>query len=330
MAVLYLDQHNFEVRRDGDSLALYLNGSLERRVPLRLVERLIVHGDVLLHAGALTALASHGGSVVLLPRRRICGAALLGRGNGPDAARRLRQYEAATDTAWKERFSRMVVRRKIRGQARLLFKAIQLREELGKPLRDAVARMAATEREVRDQRQISAPRLLGMEGAAAAAFFGAYQQMFASSLGFRGRNRRPPKDPVNACLSLAYTLLHAEAVDAILGAGLDPGIGFFHEAQHGRESFACDLVETVRPLAEEWVWEMFQQRLLQPANFKLLQGGCLLGKAGRRTYYEQFEPLRATSQRRLRHVLRAIIREWKLESEFCKFPEANTLSDREE
>lgn len=330
MSVLYLDQQNLEVRRDGDSLALYLNGSLDRRVPLRLVERVIVHGDALLHAGALTALAAHGGSVVLLPRRRVYGAALLGRGNGPDAARRLRQYEAATDAAWKEQFSRTVVRCKIRGQARLLFRAIQEREDLGKPLRDAVARMAATEREVRDQRQIFAPRLLGMEGAAAAAFFGAFQQMFAPSLGFRSRNRRPPKDPVNACLSLAYTLLHAEAVEAILGAGLDPTIGFLHEAQHGRESFACDLVEIVRPLAEEWVWKLFQRRLLQPANFKMVLGGCLLGKAGRRTYYEQFEPLRANSQRRLHRVLRAVIREWKLGSESYEFSEANTLSDREE
>jgi hypothetical protein len=64
---------------------------------------------------------------------------------------------------------------------------------------------------------------------------------------FGGRNRRPPRDPANAVLSLGYTLLHFEAVRACYGAGLDPMIGFFHNLDFGRESLACDLVEPLRP-----------------------------------------------------------------------------------
>ena len=84
--------------------------------------------------------------------------------------------------------------------------------------------------------QASIASLRGLEGAAAASYFEALSEILPERLHFSGRNRQPPRDPVNALLSLTYTLLHAEAVLALYGAGLDPYVGFYHALDFGRES----------------------------------------------------------------------------------------------
>lgn len=309
MATLYLDRSDMELRRDHASLLLYVAGKLERRVPLRLLDAVVVHGNPLLHASALSAMADHSCYLVILPRRHQ-GSVMLSRGNGPNSQRRLLQYQCAQNPSWAARFAGLLLRAKLRAHARFLFQARKQRTDLGKPLSDAIAHLTATERHIRDDNPPSVSTLLGMEGAAASAYFTAYQTLFPPALAFSSRNRRPPLDPVNACLSLTYTLLHAEAVSAVLAAGLDPSIGFLHAPAHGRESFACDLVEPLRASADAWVWNLFRQRHLQAAHFRTSHGACLLGKAGRRSFYSLFEELRPAIRLRLRLGLRAINRKW--------------------
>ncbi|HMZ30734.1 MAG TPA: CRISPR-associated endonuclease Cas1, partial [Thauera aminoaromatica] len=124
--------------------------------------------------------------------------------------------------------------------------------------------------------------------------FHGYTALFAPELDFTGRNRRPPRDPVNACLSLAYTLLHFEAVRTAHAAGLDPLLGFYHRPAFGRESLACDLIEPLRPAVDDWIWRQFNTAQLRPEHFGTDKGACLIGKAGRGHFYagwEQFAPL---------------------------------------
>ncbi|MBX6323928.1 MAG: CRISPR-associated endonuclease Cas1, partial [Rhodospirillaceae bacterium] len=150
--------------------------------------------------------------------------------------------------------------------------------------------------------------LRGLEGAAAAAFLRAFCRLFAPALGFVERTRRPPRDPVNAALSLAYTLLHAEAVRAAWAAGLDPFVGFLHAPLPGRESLACDLVELARPAVDRWVWGLFRERTLRADHFTSVNGACLMGKVGRAAFYEAYEVLATTERRRLRHAAAALAR----------------------
>jgi len=143
---------------------------------------------------------------------------------------------------------------------------------------------------IRAPDSIDIERLRGIEGAGASAYFGGFTQLFAPALEFTGRNRRPPRDPVNACLSLAYTLLHFETVIACHGAGLDPFIGFYHEPAYGRESLACDLVEPLRPRVDAWTWELFRSKTLRSDHFSSeQQNGCLLDKRGRKLFYAEYE-----------------------------------------
>jgi CRISPR-associated protein Cas1 len=100
-------------------------------------------------------------------------------------------------------------------------------------------------------------------------------------------------------LSLGYTLLHAEAVLALYGAGLDPFIGFYHGLDFGRESLACDLVEPLRVEVDQHALMLFRSEKLRPEDFSTTESGCLLGKAGRARFYGEWEPLAA----RLRKLL---------------------------
>jgi CRISP-associated protein Cas1 len=149
--------------------------------------------------------------------------------------------------------------------------------------------------------------LNGLEGAAAAAYFNAFQTLFAPALGFVGRRRRPPPDPVNTCLSLGYTLLLHEAVRETQIVGLDPMLGFLHVPERGRESLACDLVEPLRPHVDEWVWQRFAARELRPEHFTIMpDGACLMGKSARAAFYDQFESLVRGLRRLLRRQARQL------------------------
>ena len=142
--------------------------------------------------------------------------------------------------------------------------------------------------------------LRGLEGSAAAAYFAGFQRLFADSLDFNGRNRRPPRDPVNAFLSLSYTLIHNEAVRACHGAGLDPLLGFYHEPTYSRESLACDVIEPLRPHVDHWAWRLFRKRMLSASHFSRDGQSCLLNKNGRQTFFEDYEIHAAPWRRYLR------------------------------
>jgi CRISPR-associated protein Cas1 len=130
--------------------------------------------------------------------------------------------------------------------------------------------------------------------------FHGYTRLFAPELNFSGRNRRPPRDPVNACLSLGYTLLHFDAVRAAHAAGLDALLGFYHRPAVGRESLACDLIEPIRPLVDDWLWTQFSERHLRSEHFSDDRGACLIGKAGRSHFYASWETFAPLPRRWLR------------------------------
>lgn len=128
-------------------------------------------------------------------------------------------------------------------------------------------------------------QLRGHEGSAQRVLFAHWQQRLPKSLGFTRRQRRPPPDPVNALLSLTFTLIYQEAIRQCLMHGLDPWLGIYHQPYAGRMSLACDLMEPLRPLVEAWVVECFCSGEFDLRHFSRHDGTCLLGKTGREHYY---------------------------------------------
>ena len=102
------------------------------------------------------------------------------------------------------------------------------------------------------------PELLGVEGNSARRYFEYFDRMISperrtEELGFdfHGRNRRPPKDPVNALLSFAYAMLSREWTVTLSAVGLDPYRGFYHQLRHGRPALSLDIMEPFRPLVAD-------------------------------------------------------------------------------
>lgn len=287
MAVLYLDRKDLHLELDAGRLLIREPGERPRGVPLKLIERLVLRGRMTLDSSLLGALGEQGVALVVLSGRHSRRMALLHGAGHNDARRRLAQYRMQTDTAFRLAVSKGLLSGKFSGQRRLLREALELRPDCRKALLDSQRRQDALFLQLSAAADLD--QLRGIEGAAAAAHFAALATLLPPELNFSGRNRRPPRDPVNACLSLGYTLLHAEAVSAAYGAGLDPLLGVFHEPVYGRESLACDLIEPLRPRVDVWVWRLFAEQVLRAHQFSRDGEACLLGKTGRQAFYQAWE-----------------------------------------
>lgn len=263
MAIVAVYEQDAEVGASAEALEIRLRGRPARVVPLHEVEELQLYGGAELTSGARNRLMAAGVEVVFLT--------LDGRVRGrlvPDAGRhgdrRLAQYRAVADPERRLAVARQVVAGKVRNQrALILLRQRYLRSEaLGDVLVGLRALVGMAE---------SAPdldRLRGIEGDAANRYFGAFPELIRNpAFPWTGRNRRPPRDPVNACLSYAYTLLYVRADAAVRAAGLDPYLGVLHEPGRGRSALSLDLMEEFRPAVDSLVLTLLNRGQLGPEDF---------------------------------------------------------------
>ncbi|WP_315783303.1 MULTISPECIES: CRISPR-associated endonuclease Cas1 [unclassified Bradyrhizobium] len=290
MTTVHIDQRGAEVDVDGDRLVVRVGGERKGTLPLQLVERLVVSGVAHLTTRLLTRLAERGIGLVL-DRIGKGGSATALLSTRPDRATRLAQYDLLLDAAGRLELARPLVRDKIEGGMRLLAELESAGAGAARELAGARQRMAEAAALATDPAATPAIDVLrGREGAAARSFFAAFATAFAPALDFSGRNRRPPRDPVNVCLSLGYALAHGEALRIAARHGFDPMLGIYHDLAGERESLACDLVEPARPVVDRFVHRLFAEAALRPEDFSGRgAAGCMLGKSGRRTYYTAFE-----------------------------------------
>jgi CRISPR-associated protein Cas1 len=102
---------------------------------------------------------------------------------------------------------------------------------------------------------------------------------------WRGRNRRPPRDPVNALLSLSYSMLAKELTGVCDAVGLDPFLGFMHQPRYGRPALALDLMEEFRPLiADSVAISLINRGELGPDDFIRSASGTFLNERGRKGF----------------------------------------------
>lgn len=124
----------------------------------------------------------------------------------------------------------------------------------------------------------SVEKLMGIEGAAAKAYFSVFDQMILKNpayFRFDGRNRRPPLDPVNALLSFTYSILGHEIAGALESVGLDPAVGFLHALRPGRASLALDLLEELRaPVADRFALSLINLGTVTEHDFEQKENGA--------------------------------------------------------
>ncbi len=288
MSSLYIDRRGVELEADGEALVFRENGERIGTVPLAPISRVFLRGDVRLQSSLLGKLGERGIGVIILSGRKSEPTLLMARPHN-DAAKRVAQYRLSLDAVFCTAFAHGIVKRKLQVQRDFLATRrdhdLEHRYQLTLVLRK-LDNIAAQSHE-----KDNIPALRGVEGAGAAAYFEGLAAIAPPRLHFQQRNRRPPRDPLNALLSLGYTMLHCEAVLALYGAGLDPFIGFYHQLDFGRESLACDVVEPLRCEVDQFALELFRTEALRPEDFSTTESGCMLGKNGRTKFYGGWEAL---------------------------------------
>lgn len=217
-------------------------------------------------------------AVVMLPARGCGATAYIGAGLSASVETRVSQFRAYFDPDITLKISRWLVSEKIKGQISNL-RSIAT-DSAGKK---ALSLLETTLSELKKANNRSS--MMGHEGASAAAYFGFWKQHLHPKWHFSGRNRRPPKDPVNSLLSLTYTLAQSLVSQVVHSKGLDPAVGFLHAVQPGRDSLVLDLIEPLRPMVDRLVLRLIDEELV-PRDFIVNpQDGCRLTKSGRRKYF---------------------------------------------
>jgi CRISPR-associated protein Cas1 len=136
--------------------------------------------------------------------------------------------------------------------------------------------------------------VLGIEGQVAHAWFALVAAALNPAWAFTGRNRRPPRDPVNALLSLGYTLLGAEVHHGVMTAGLDPSLGFLHQPFPGREAMVLDLTEIFRGGVDQFVLSWIDPVGPDKRHWYYREEeGCRLAKTRRPAFYSTWAARRA-------------------------------------
>ncbi|MEX2530109.1 MAG: CRISPR-associated endonuclease Cas1 [Gemmatimonadota bacterium] len=141
----------------------------------------------------------------------------------------------------------------------------------------------------------SLDELRGLEGNVAALYFGNFARMlrprdFDAEFDFNGRNRRPPRDPINSLLSFGYAMLAKECTVALMGEGLDPWWGLFHQPRHGRPALALDLMEEFRAVVvDSAVLTAVNTGMVGRRNFRVSKAGCVLTAPGRKAFIRAYE-----------------------------------------
>lgn len=287
MSTLYVVDPRARVKREGATLLVQVGGKTKLRARLDELARCVLAGQSWISRPALEGLLARGIDTVLLDR----GGGYVGRVAGPEGAHvelRLAQAAAVGDSAVCLRLARAMVVAKIRNCRRVIGRTKRAKEVPGVAALLAelnAARVAAQAAETLES-------LRGWEGQAAALCFKALRRLFPVDLGFKRRRRRPPPDPVNALLSLGYTLVGAELAGAVRAVGLDAHLGFLHRPLRGRESLALDLLEVFRPEAvDRLTLVLLRGRHLQSKDFEPAEeaGGLRLRQESFRDYLEAYE-----------------------------------------
>jgi CRISPR-associated protein Cas1 len=286
---LYLNTQGMRVGKSGEVLQVREKETLRQEVRLGETCQVNLMGNVQISTQAVQAACEAGIPICYFSQGGWFYGITTGL-NTKNVFTRRAQFRLAEQEWFATAFARKLVAGKIRNQ-RTMLQRNHIEPE-GAALA-GLKRMA----EAAEQAQ-NTDQLLGIEGAAARIYFGAFDGMIkaegvsADGFGFdfNGRNRRPPRDGVNALLSLAYSLLAKDLTVTCYAVGFDPYIGFYHQPRFGRPALALDLMEPFRPLiADSAVLSAINTRMVTPADIVKAGPAVALSPQGRKGFFRAYE-----------------------------------------
>lgn len=285
MPTLYVTEPGARIEKEYERILVTKEDEVLLRVPIQNVDAVVLVGPVGATTQALHTLLYRAVPLFLVKYNgELIGS--LTPAQGYHLALRQEQYRRNDDPDFVLRFARTIVAGKIRNQ--LVLAGRIARRKKSETLKITLEQMKETEAKARACASVES--LLGIEGSAARAYFDALAEAFDQKWGFEKRTRRPPRDPVNALLSLGYTFLGYAMMTALEIVGLDPYLGYFHQETYGRPALALDLIEEFRaPLVDSLALGLLNRRLLQDQDFGRDEaGGVRLSPRGLRIFFREF------------------------------------------
>ena len=264
---VYVREQGAVIRKRGQRLVVTKDHQELMDLPLMHIRQLAVVGNIQLTTPAVAALLQNEVDVVFFSQRFKFRGRLMATGS-KFARLRYAQLQAMSDETRALEIARQVVVGKLTNQRVILQRKLAsgVKRAARSALRRGIAGIAAMRKEA--ARTDSLESLRGYEGKAGAYYFAAIKALLDPRWGFQGRAYYPPPDPINAALSLGYSLLLKDAIAAVQLVGLDPYLGFFHAIEYARPSLALDVMEEFRPiLVDTLVLDLVNRRRLTPADF---------------------------------------------------------------
>ncbi|MBP9893597.1 MAG: CRISPR-associated endonuclease Cas1 [Planctomycetes bacterium] len=297
---VHITSHSALIRMQGEEF-LVADGESTRRLEACRVGNFFLHTNAEMTTPALKFAAAREIGVhfldgsgrllaALVPPAR-CGVEL-----------RARQHQLAPDAAFGHEVARQIVTAKLHACTRLL-----------RNYRRLLGREAPGWRELQAMtRSLPAGEgLFGAEGSAARRYWELYARLLRSAHGFASRQARPPADPVNSMLSFGYHVLTGMLAATLHAEGFENALGYLHAADEKRPTLAIDMIEPLRALAvDRLVLRLWNNRVLQTADFEQTGEGCYLTRPGRRIFLREFHAW-------LSRPLRASLRPVGAEKSFC-------------
>ena len=286
MSTIYIDVQGAVVRHSGEEVLVEKDATVIKRFPLTWVERVVIAGNVQLTTQVMGLFLKNKIQVAFMSiygnyRGRLT------PGTHKNVYLRVEQYRRYQDEAFRLTQAKSMIGGKLYNCQEFIQKHHRSHHEI-----NVAAEVASIGRELDGiLGATSIASLMGHEGTAAHHYFQALGKMVRREFAFDKRSKRPPTDPVNAMLSLGYTLLFNEMVSAAEAVGLDPYLGFVHEIDYGRPSLALDLVEEFRYLIDSLVLALINRGEVHLSDFTCKEGeeGVFLSDTSRKAFYKSYE-----------------------------------------
>ena len=287
---LYITTPESYISKDGMNVVVSVNQQEVFRIPIINIEGIVTFGYMGASPGLMKLCTENNVSLTFLsPNGRYVGR-IQGKTRG-NVLLRKKQYQLSEQDDWTLHVSQVMIAGKIQNYRNILRRFIR---DYGNNTKVETAAMILDGFKRDVFRTSDSCSLMGVEGMAANKYFEVFPLLITQQREdflFSGRNRRPPKDAVNAMLSLAYTLITNDITAALETVGLDPYVGFLHKLRPGRASLALDLTEELRAyLGDRFVLSLINRRQITISDF-LQQGelGVTMSDKGRRAFLSAWQ-----------------------------------------
>lgn len=284
MAVIYVKEQGTLVRKNGGRIAVGRNAQTLMEFPVSNIEGIALMGNVQITAQALHFLLQQGIDI----SHYSYGGRYLGQTAAESSKNiflRFSQYELYNNEQKRLDFARLIVRNKTGNQLAVIHGR---RWDDYPEWKEDAAQIRKMREKIPEAK--TANELLGIEGMCSSIYFRAFGHMFHCDFEFNGRNRRPPRDPINVIISLGYTFLTKEICSVLEAESFEPYLGFLHGIRYGRKSLALDIVEEFRqPVIDRMALKLFNKRMLSKYDFETEEEKVILNTEGFRKFCKEYE-----------------------------------------